>query len=102
MFQATLLAAQHNWAVRSADENAGVISFDTGISLTSNGMACSALVVQLRDGKVEVRLTTQKKLQAFAWGVGGRIANKLFAAIEVELQNIRNQPLPAEKKVGEQ
>jgi hypothetical protein len=85
VFTAAVRSAQKNWAVKFADEKSGVITFTSGISMTSNGMECSALVEPMSDGGTRVTLRTAKKAQLYAWGVGGRIAKKFFEGIDKEL-----------------
>lgn len=95
VFTAAVRAAQKNWAVRFADEKQGVVTFSTGISMTSNGMECSAIIEEIEPGKTRVTMKSQKKAQLYAWGVGGRIAKKFFAAIDAELAASRAAPAPA-------
>jgi len=86
VYAAALKAANENWQVGFTDSKTHVIEFNTGISLTSNGMACSVLLEELPDGSVQVALSTRKKMQAFAWGAGDRIAEKYFRSIKQILE----------------
>ncbi|MGD1025456.1 MAG: hypothetical protein ABR880_21950 [Candidatus Sulfotelmatobacter sp.] len=86
VFAAALKAANENWEVSFTDPKTYVIEFNTGISLASNGMACSALLARLPDGKVEISLSVRKKMQAFAWGAGDRISSKYFLSIKQILE----------------
>lgn len=86
VFDAALVSAQKNWTVEFADRKAHMLTFHSGVSLTSNGMECSASFRDVKPGTVEVILHTQKKMQVYAWGVGGRIADKFFKAIDQQLE----------------
>jgi len=73
----------------------GTFSFNTGTSLTSNGMECSAVLEEVPGTQVRVTLKTQEKNgQVIAWGVGDRIASKLFNGIENELGKQRAERKP--------
>jgi hypothetical protein len=86
VFTAALKAAQSNWSVTFSDRASGLVSFNTGTSFTSNGMECSATLQEMKDGKIQISLKTQKKHgQIVAWGVGDRIADKWFKAIAAQL-----------------
>jgi hypothetical protein len=88
--------AQANWSMTYADRKTGTFSFNTGTSLTSNGMECSAVLEEVPGTQVRVTLKTQKKNgQVIAWGVGDRIASKLFNGIGNELgkQRAGRKPL---------
>jgi len=90
VFSAVLKVAQSNWVVTFADRPTGIISFNTGTSLTSNGMECSAWVQPQSDGRIQITVKTQKKNgQIIAWGVGDRIADKLFKGVIDELASSR-------------
>ncbi len=94
VFDAAVKAAQRHWSVRFSDRKTGMLTFTTGMSLTSNGMECSAVIKPLDNRSVEVTLTPHKKAQVFAWDVGKRIADKFFAAIAEELAS-KGTPIPA-------
>lgn len=98
VFDAAVKAAQANWSVKFADRKTGTVTFSTGMSFTSNGMECSAVIAPNSDGRVGVTLTTQKKAQIFAWDVGKRIADKFFAAITQQLALGRTPPPAPETK----
>jgi hypothetical protein len=86
VFDAAVKVAQSNWSVTYADRKTGTFSFNTGTSLTSNGMECSAILEEVPGTRVRVTLKTQKKNgQVIAWGVGDRIASKLFNGIGDEI-----------------
>lgn len=96
VFDAAVKVAQANWSVSYADRKTGTLSFTTGTSLTSNGMECSAILEEVPGTQVRVTLKTQKKNgQIYAWGVGDRIASKLFNGIgdEIGKQRAGRKPL---------
>lgn len=105
VFKASVLAAQKHWTVSFIDRELHMFSFDTGMSFTSNGMACSVSARQIEPNKVELVLQTRKKAQLAAWGVGGRIANKLFTETEIQLKQPPGQlaaaamPTPSQGEV---
>jgi hypothetical protein len=89
VFDAAVKVAQTDWSVTFADRKTAMISFNTGMSLTSNGMECSAQLEPLEGGKVRISMKTQKKAQMYAWGVGDRIADKWFKGIDAEMVKTR-------------
>jgi len=89
-FDAAVRVIQANWSMSYADRKTATLSFNTGTSFTSNGMECSAALEQVQPGQVRMTLKTQKKNgQVIAWGVGDRIASKLFKGIDAELAKYR-------------
>jgi hypothetical protein len=86
VWQACIKAASQEFTLDYSDKESGILSFSTGISLTSNGFKNSVALKELPSGGVKVTLNTQKKGQVFAWGAGGRIAEKYFKAVEKILQ----------------
>jgi len=93
VFEAGLKAAQKNWRVTFSDRKAMMFTFSTGTSLTTWGMEVGVSLRELDRGRVEVTLRSQKKSQVFAWGAGGRIADKFFNELQRQLDE-----LPAETK----
>lgn len=86
VFDATVKAVEKNWKkVRSADRPAATIQFHTGVSLTTWGEDCTAVLRDLGDGKIEVSLKSRNSAQLYAWGVGDRIAQKLFNSIQSQI-----------------
>ena len=86
VFDATVKAIEKNWKkIKSSDRPTGTIRFHTGVSVTTWGEDCTAVLRNLGDGKVEVALQSTNSAQVYAWGVGGRIAKKLFNSIQDEL-----------------
>ncbi len=98
IFDATVKAVEANWKkVRSSDRAAGVIKFHTGVSLTTWGEDCTAVLRDLGNGRTEVSLKSKNSAQLYAWGVGTRIAKKLFKSIQAELAapSSGSQPAPS-------
>lgn len=86
VFDATLKAVERNWkTVRSSDRAAGTIEFHTGVSLTTWGEDCTAVLRDFSNGKIEVSVKPKNSAQLYAWGVGARIAQKLFNSIQDEI-----------------
>lgn len=86
VFNAAQSSAQKWWTLSFSDRNTHLMSFVTGRSFASHGMACSVALRPLPDGKVEVVLHTQKQgRQIYAFGSGDRIAKKFFGELRNEL-----------------
>jgi hypothetical protein len=79
-------AAAENFTVAHSDKESGVFEFHTGISMASNGFRCGVTVSKTNEDEIKVKLNTQKKAQLFAWGAGGRIAEKFFKALDKKLK----------------
>jgi hypothetical protein len=90
VFTALLKVLKERFRVDNAKPEQRYVSFHTGISLTSNGFNGTADVRDIGGNKSEVLLNLQKKMQAFAWGAGDRIAAEIFKGIDQELS--RNAP----------
>lgn len=82
VWEAVVASANENFVIEHSDKDSGILNFHSGISMTSNGFRCGVVVKKNDDGKVRVQLNTQKKAQLFAWGAGGRIADKFFKGVE--------------------
>ena len=86
VFDAAVKAIEKNWKkVKSSDLSSGTISFHTGVSPATWGEDCIALLRDLGNGKTEVSIKSKNSAQLYAWGVGNRIAQKLFKSIQDEL-----------------
>ena len=85
VFAALTKVIETHHVLTVADEKNFVISFHTGMSVTSYGMNCTASLEP--DGsKTKVIINTQKtEKQMFAYGAGDRIANNIFKWISDEL-----------------
>jgi NADH dehydrogenase FAD-containing subunit len=95
VFNAAVKAIEKNWKkVKSTDLKTGTIQFHTGVSPSTWGEDCTALLRDLGNGKVEVSLKSTNSAQLYAWGVGGRIAQKLFKSIQEELSRSGSQVPP--------
>jgi hypothetical protein len=83
VFDATVKAVEKNWKkTKSSDRATGTIRFHTGVSASTWGEDCTAVLRDLGNGKIEVSLKSTNSAQLYAWGVGGRIAQKLFKSIQ--------------------
>jgi len=82
VWEAVVASANENFVIEHSDKESGILNFHSGISMASNGFRCGVVVKKTDDGKVRVQLNTQKKAQLFAWGAGGRIADKFFKGVE--------------------
>jgi hypothetical protein len=89
VFNAAVKVIQADWAVSYADRQTMTLSFTTGTSATTWGMDCSAVLEQVSPGQIKMTIKAQKKHQLYAFGVGDRIASKLFKGMEAELASHR-------------
>ena len=71
------------------------------MSLTSNGFRGAVTISETDEDEILVKLNTQKKGQLFAWGAGGRIADKFFKALDENLKKIQSMPAKTEKDKSE-
>lgn len=78
VWEAAIASANANFVIEHSEKESGILNFHSGMSMASNGFRCGVVVTKTDDGKVRVQLNTQKKAQLFAWGAGGRIADKFF------------------------
>jgi hypothetical protein len=86
VFDATVKAVESNWKkVNSSDRAAGTVQFHTGVSMSTWGEDCTVVLHDLGNGKTEVSLKSKNSAQLYAWGVGNRIADKLFKSIRKEV-----------------
>ena len=86
VWAACVASAKENFAVETADKENGLITFQTGISMASNGFRVGVSLLKLDDGRVKVKANTQKKMQLVAWGAGGRIADKFFKSVDAAIE----------------
>ena len=86
VWAACVASAKENFAVETADKENGLLTFQTGISATSNGFRVGVALVKLDDGRIKVKANTQKKMQLVAWGAGGRIAEKFFKSVDAAIE----------------
>ena len=69
VFDATMKAIEKNWKkAQSSDRAAGTIQFHTGVSLSTWGEDCIAVLRDLGNGKIEVSLKSKNSAQLYAWG----------------------------------
>lgn len=89
-------AVHSKFVITFQDKDEMLISFHTGVSLTSNGFECNASVE--KDGaKSKVLINPQKVKQAFAWGAGDRIAEDIFKLIDKEAEEYSPQAAETSK-----
>ncbi len=86
VWDAVVASANENFVIEHSEKESGILNFHSGISMSSNGFRCGVVVKKRDDGKVRVQLNTQKKAQLFAWGAGGRIADKFFKGVDLYLK----------------
>jgi len=87
VWTACVQAANENFVMEHSEKESGILNFHSGTSLTSNGFRVGVTVIKLDDGRTKVVLNPQKKGQLFAWGAGGRIADKYFKAVNSKLEH---------------
>jgi len=86
LFDATLKAVNKNWKrVQSSERPTGTIRFHTGVSISTWGEDCTVILRDLGNGKIEVSLKSKNSAQIYAWGIGTRIARKLFNSMQDEI-----------------
>ncbi|HWX39596.1 MAG TPA: hypothetical protein VN345_00475 [Blastocatellia bacterium] len=96
VWPACVRAANENFVLEHTEKESGVLSFHTGMSLTSNGFFVGVSVIKLDETHTKVVLNPQKKRQLVAWGAGGRIADKYFKGVEKNLaESPEDKPKPA-------
>ncbi len=91
VWAACVASAKENFAVETADKENGLITFQAGISMASNGFRVGVSLTKLDDGRVKVKANTQKKMQLVAWGAGGRIADKFFKSVDAAIEKQANK-----------
>jgi hypothetical protein len=102
VFDATMKAVETNWKrVQASDRSAGTIRFHTTVSPTTWGEDCTVVLRDLGNGRVEVSLHATNSAQVYAWGVGGRIAQRLFKSIQNELLLISSPKTPSPTSSGQ-
>ena len=95
LFQAALTVAREHHVVTYVDKASLTFTFSSGVSLTSWGFVANVSVKRLSPKQVEqawapdlasvLVINVQKKGQLFAWGAGGRLAEKFFKRVKEEL-----------------
>ena len=87
VWTACVQAANENFAIEHSEKESGILNFHSGKSLTSNGFRVGVTVIKMEDERIKVVINPQKKDQLFAWGAGGRIADKYFKAVDKLLKD---------------
>lgn len=89
VFQAALRTARERHVVTYVDEKNMLLTFETGTSLLSYGFICNASVEPLSKRRSKLIINVQKKNAgkdvSFAFGAGGRLAEKFFRQVKEEL-----------------
>ncbi|MGH9759701.1 MAG: hypothetical protein ACREDR_33135, partial [Blastocatellia bacterium] len=85
LWVACVRAANQKFVVRQSDKESGILNFETGTSITSEGFFVGVTLTRGDDDRVSVRLNPQKRKSTFSWGAGGRIEKKFFEAVDKQL-----------------
>jgi hypothetical protein len=86
MWKACMKAAAEDNVIDYSNEKEGIITYKSGMSMSSWGFRISVNLTKLDDGRTRVKLTTQKtEKQLVAWGAGGRTAGKFFKGLDKQL-----------------
>ena len=89
MWKACMKAAAEDNVIDHQDKEAGIISFKTGMSMSSWGFRVSVNLSKVDDYKTRVKIVTQKtNSQLVAWGAGGRTAEKYFKGVDAQLHEL--------------
>jgi hypothetical protein len=102
VWNACLKVANSEFTLQASDKENHLFSFRSGVSLTSWGFTIGGTVKPGSDNSTTVVLHPQKAgQQVFAWGAGGRIADKFFKAVETELKKTPLNPHPRSVSLSE-
>src|SRR5438045_1465968 len=86
MWKACMKAAADDNVIDYSNEKDGIITYKSGMSMSSWGFRISVNLTKLDDGRTRIKLTTQKtERQLVAWGAGGRTAGKFFKGLDNQL-----------------
>lgn len=85
VWTACIRAAGEKFTLLFSDRSSGILTFQTGHSIRSNGFNVSANLKETDEKKIEVSISTQKNNQLWAFGAGGSIAKKYFKAVQENL-----------------
>jgi hypothetical protein len=92
VFEAAHKVAREHHRISYVDEKRMTLQFHTGTSMSSWGFDCNASVEPIGNGKARLTINVQKtEKQLFAWGGGGRTADKFFKWVAEELKEDRTQ-----------
>jgi len=93
MWKACMKAAAEDNVIDYSNEKEGIITYKSGMSMSSWGFRISVNLTKLDDGRTRVKLTTQKtERQLVAWGAGGRTAGKFFKGLDKQLAETNQTP----------
>lgn len=92
LYAAAVNVAKNHYTLVAAIKDEGVVTYQTGYSLTSNGFQVTVTFEDQSDGKTLMRIRPAKKQQLFAWGAGDRIAKKFFGQVSEELAHASDSP----------
>ena len=80
------VAAENN-AIQYSDEKSGVITYKTGMSMSSVGFLMTVSLTKVDDGQTRIKMNAQKTgKQIVAWGGGGRTIDKFFNELDKYLE----------------
>ena len=85
VYAAAIEVVKDKYTLVAAVKDEGVITYQTGYSLTSNGFQVTVTLEDQPGGGVLMRLRPAKKQQLFAWGAGDRLSKKFFAQVSAQL-----------------
>jgi hypothetical protein len=92
LLDAAISVARTQHVLTHVERSERLFSFSTNRSLGSPGLTCNAVVIEEGKNKSTLTISMKKNHLVFAWGAGGRIAEKFFAAVNDELK--KRQPKP--------
>jgi hypothetical protein len=91
--KACMKAAAEDNVIDYSNEKEGIITYKSGMSMSSWGFRISVNLTKLDDGRTRIKLTTQKtERQLVAWGAGGRTAGKFFKGLDKQLAEMNQTP----------
>jgi hypothetical protein len=95
MWKACMKAAAEDNVIDYSNEKEGIITYKSGMSMSSWGFRISVNLTKLDDGRTRTKLTTQKtERQLVAWGAGGRTAGKFFKGLDKQLAEMNQATSP--------
>lgn len=86
VWEACIASAGENFVIEHSEKDSGMLTFRTGISVTSAGFTVGVVLKREDDKRVSVRLNPQAKGLG-NWGAGGRIAKKFFKGVDQFLKD---------------
>jgi hypothetical protein len=93
MWKASMKAAAEDNVIDYSNEKEGIITYKSGMSMSSWGFRISVNLTKLDDGRTRIKLPTQKtERQLVAWGAGGRSAGTFFKGLDKQLAEMNQTP----------